>query len=156
MSTGMRRQHWVDSDVQGKLVKRILFHWCAFFVVTLLCFSAMNAMLGNPERPLFERITSPGSGMILLGIIMLSMFPAFALDTIRFSNRFVGPIVRLRRGLRELGDHGPVSELNFRDNDFWSDVADEFNSAVRRIERQEREIAALRDELSSSKAAVRS
>lgn len=154
MSPGMRRQHWVDSDVQGKLVKRILCHWCAFFVVTLMCFSAMNAMLGNPDQPLLDRLTMPGSGMILLGIIMLSMFPAFALDAIRFSNRFVGPMVRLRRGLREMSDNGPVSELSFRDNDFWSEVANEFNSVARRLESQEKEIAALRQELSSGKVSV--
>ncbi len=142
-----RRQHWVDSRVQGTLIRRILFHWCAFFAVTLMCVSVMQMLLGDPSKTIFERITSPGSSLILVGVIMVALFPAFALDTIRFSNRFVGPIARLRKYMRTLSNGEATPPLTFRDNDFWAEVAEEFNSVVKRVEDQEREIEELKKQL---------
>jgi len=145
----LRRQHWVDSRVQGKLVRRILFHWCAFFVVTLMCVSVMQLLLGDPNKTIAERVGSPGSGLVLIGVIMLALFPAFALDTVRFSNRFVGPIARLRRYMRDLIAGERVGALAFRDNDFWSEVADEFNAISVRVQDQEQEIKDLKSKLAS-------
>jgi hypothetical protein len=150
----MRRQTWVDSQVQGTLIRRILFHWCAFFGVTLLCVSLMHLLLGDPNQSVAERASSPGSGMFLIGTIMLALFPAFALDTIRFSNRFVGPIARLRRYMRELAGGEKVNTLAFRDNDFWSEVADEFNAVARLVQDQSREIESLRSQLADSRREV--
>lgn len=147
MSQKLRRQNWVDSQVQGTLVRRILFHWCAFFLVTLLCVSIMHLLLGDPNQSISQRFAAPGSSLVLIGVIMLALFPTFALDTIRFSNRFVGPIARLRRSMRELAAGESVKSLAFRDNDFWADVADEFNSVARIVNEQSREIEALKEQL---------
>ncbi len=88
---------------------------------------------------------------MLIGLIMVALFPAFALDTIRFSNRFVGPIARLRRHMRELAAGEKVSSLAFRDNDFWADVADEFNTVAQMVQDQGREIESLREQLADSR-----
>ena len=68
---------------------------------------------------------------------MLCLFPAFALDTVRFSNRFVGPITRVRRCLRELGTTGETERITFRDDDFWAEMAEEFNAVTDRLKRAE-------------------
>ncbi len=150
MSGKLRRQHWVDSRVQGTLVRRILLHWCAFFVITLMCVSVLQLLLGDPNKTIAERIMSPGSGLLLIGVVMLALFPAFALDTIRFSNRFVGPIARLRRYMRELADGENITTLAFRDNDFWSEVADEFNQVVELVQEQAAEIEQLKQKVMST------
>jgi len=80
---------------------------------------------------------------------MLALFPAFMLDTIRFSNRFVGPIARVRRHLRQLGE-GNTERCSFRDNDFWSELANEFNSVAERVEQLESENASLREQNNST------
>ena len=144
MSNKMRRQHWVDSHVQGTLIRRILFHWCSFFVATLMSVSVMQMLLGDPNLTLMERIMQPSAGLILIGLIALTLFPAFALDTIRFSNRFVGPIARLRRSMRELAAGQEVRELKFRSDDFWGEVADEFNLLADRVRQQAAEIESLK------------
>lgn len=156
MSKRMRRQHWVDSKVQGTLVRRILFHWCAFFLVTLMCVSVMQLLLGDPNQSVYERVASPGSGFVLMGIVMIALFPAFALDTIRFSNRFVGPIARLRRYMRELAAGEKLTTLAFRDSDFWSEVADEFNQVVELVNEQQKEIQTLKQKLDASTNATTS
>lgn len=153
MSRKLRRQHWVDSSVQGTLVRRILCHWCAFFVITLMCVSVMQLLLGDPNKTIVERVTSPGSGLMLIGLIMLALFPAFALDTIRFSNRFVGPITRLRRYMRDLVAGDKVGKLAFRDNDFWTEVAEEFNLISDRVQQQEEELQELKQKLAEVESA---
>ncbi|MGI9517004.1 MAG: hypothetical protein ACR2NP_08170 [Pirellulaceae bacterium] len=154
MSKKLRRQHWVDSRVQGTLVRRILIHWCAFFMVTLMCVSLMQMLLGDPNKTIVERMTSPGSGLVLIGVIMMALFPAFALDTIRFSNRFVGPVARLRKFMRDLNDGERVGALAFRDNDFWSEVADEFNTISQRVQDQAKEIEDLKQKMAESNSAA--
>jgi hypothetical protein len=128
-----RITNFVDSGVQGALVKRILMHWISFFAITAVCFVMLHSLLGNPDIPFMERISSTVSEFSLLGILMLATLPAFVLDTIRFSNRFVGPIMRLRRAMRELLDKGHTDPLKFRGEDFWKEVADDFNQVMARI-----------------------
>jgi len=153
MTGKSRKQHWVDADVQGNLVRRVLMHWCVFFAGTLVCWYVLQLLLGDPSQPIIERMTSSGSNILLLLVIMLSLFPAFALDTVRFSNRFVGPIARLRGAMRSLSNGTLRSKLAFRDNDFWSEVAEEFNLLSERVENQEQVIDELKRQVAELESA---
>ena len=53
----------------------------------------------------------------------------------RMSNRFVGPVLRLRKGLREVAEGRPAQPLNFRDDDFWREMASDFNCAAAHVAR---------------------
>ncbi len=128
-----RKQNFVDSAVQGQLIRRVLGHWLIFFAVLMMTVMFFNLLLGSPEKPLADRVTEPFRQYILLAIIMFSLLPAFMLDTVRFSNRFVGPIYRLRRAMRELAETGDVEPLKFRNNDFWGGAAAEFNELAQQI-----------------------
>ena len=150
MSRKQRRQHYIDSHVQGQLIRRILLHWGAFFAVTLMCVTVMQLLLGDPTKPVVQRFLEPSREFILLGMILLALLPAFTLDTIRFSNRFVGPIARLRKGLRALGSDETVHPMTFRENDFWADAADEFNRVADRINQQTEEIERLKKKLADT------
>ena len=63
----------------------------------------------------------------------LMLLPVVLLDVIRVSNRFVGPVKRLRQGLADVADGRPAQPLNFRDSDFWCDLANNFNRAAARV-----------------------
>ena len=84
-----------------------------------------------------------------LGIVMLCLLPAFMLDTIRFSNRFVGPIARVRRHLRQLAT-GNTEKCFFRGDDFWSELAEEYNAVAETVEKQQKEIAELKASLTNT------
>jgi hypothetical protein len=45
----------------------------------------------------------------------------------RMSNRFVGPIYRLRRSMRSLANGADVDPVFLRDGDYWFDFAEDFN-----------------------------
>lgn len=132
-----RKKHYVDSSVQGGLIRRILLHWVYFFSIIAFLFVVLRTMLGDPTVPASERFTQSLGEFALLGIVIVATLPAFALDTIRFSNRFAGPIVRIRRAIRELAKDGTTDPVHFRENDFWQDIAVELNKLRERIEAHE-------------------
>lgn len=147
MSELKRKQNFVDSSVQGGLVRRIFFHWLVFFFVTALAVLLLKTLLGDPSLPFAARFQAEVREFTLLGIVFVAIFPAFMLDTIRFSNRFVGPIHRLRRHLIELGADGETSEIKFRDHDFWQGLAGEFKIVQDRMKAQQAEIDSLKSQL---------
>ena len=151
-----RKQKYVDSHVQGALLRRIFVHWIVFFVVAGMTLVFMKALVGPPELTIVQRITSQMGEFTLLSMVLLAIFPAFMLDTVRFSNRFVGPIGRLRRQLRELGTDGKTEKCAFRDSDFWAGMADEFNTVAERVQNQQEEIDRLKGQLAKSGVTSRS
>ena len=144
--THKRKQNYIDSHVQGSLLRRICFHWIIFFVVAAASIILLQTLLGDPSKSMVERMQQEATEFTFMGIVMLSLFPAFMLDTIRFSNRFVGPIARVRRHLRQLSE-GDTATCSFRDNDFWAELAEDFNKAAGLVERQKLEIEELKGQL---------
>ena len=140
MSSPKRKQNFVDADVQGGLIRRILFHWFMFFVVTAVAVISLKTLLGDPSASLSIRFQQELGEIALLAVIFIAISPFFILDTLRFSNRFVGPVCRLRRHLQELGSDGETKDIEFRDNDFWQEIAGEFNE-VNRLARQRQQKA---------------
>lgn len=150
----LRKKNFVDSTVQGALLRRIVFHWVAFFVVTAMSVIMLQSLLGDPSMTLGERIQHQISEFTLIGIVLFCLFPVFLLDTVRFSNRFVGPIGRLRRHLKQLGNDRNTEHCKFRGDDFWTEAATEFNVVADLVKEQEEEITRLKASL--EKAGVNS
>ncbi len=142
MSRSNRKQNYVDSHVQGALLRRICSHWLVFFFVSAFAIILLQTLLGDPGKTLTERLRMETGEFMFMAIVMLSLFPAFMLDTIRFSNRFVGPIGRVRRYLRQLSK-GETDHCKFRDDDFWAELAEEFNQVADLVESQKQEITRL-------------
>ncbi|MCH2183117.1 MAG: hypothetical protein MK108_14040 [Mariniblastus sp.] len=142
-----RKNNYVDASVQGSLLRRIVYHWVIFFGVAGLSAILVQALLGDPRLDLSTRIQSAAEEYAFFVLVVFAIFPAFLLDTIRFSNRFVGPIVRLRRQLHELGTEGDTPSMNLRDDDFWSEICSEFNTVRDVVREQQVEIEQLRTRL---------
>jgi hypothetical protein len=131
--SNMRRSQYVDSKVQGALVWRVFLYWVAcqaIFLSALVCWE----MFTGSARPIYEQfdlIWYRYAPALILSAIVL---PIILLDLIRLSNRFVGPMVRFRRAMRDLSRGHAVFPLSFRDNDFWRDCATDFNRLAERIQ----------------------
>jgi hypothetical protein len=67
-------------------------------------------------------------------VASLLLLPLVVIDIIRVSNRFTGPLLRLRRSMRGLASGERVEPLYFREGDFWKDFADEFNEVIARVQ----------------------
>lgn len=124
-----RKKQFVDPQVQGTLVRRLVLHWLAFFVVASIVAFCLQ-VLTNPFRSIHEQFQQMWwtHGPFLM--VMVFLLPVFVLDTIKFSNRFAGPIYRLRHTIRSIAGGDPPPRLKFRDFDFWQGLAEDFNRMV--------------------------
>lgn len=127
-----RKKTFVDPKVQGALVRRLVFHWCAFIGVAALVAFCLQ-VLSNPFRSFEEHAQQVWwtHGPFLL--VMFFLLPVFILDTIKLSHRFAGPIYRLRNVIRGLANGDEFKPLKFREIDFWQGLAEDFNNMVYRL-----------------------
>ena len=143
MSKHKRKKNFVDNKVQGALLRRIFSHWLLFFAVAGGSVLLLQTLLGDSNVPVMDRLKEQIGEFTLFAIVMAALFPGFMLDTVRFSNRFVGPVGRLRRHLQQLS-RGDTSECSFRGDDFWVEAAAEFNAVADLVKSQQEEIERLR------------
>jgi hypothetical protein len=128
-----RKHLFVDFKVQGALVARVVVYWLVCLIgitLMLLCWRIIT----GPARMFYTHFDDMwfhyGPALIASFILL----PLVIVDIIRFSNRFVGPMLRLRRSMRELVHGEAVEPIKFRDNDFWQDFAADFNTLLVRIQ----------------------
>jgi hypothetical protein len=129
----LRKHLFVDPNVQGALIARIATYWimCLISVtLTVLCWQIIT----GPTQPFYVHVSEMWSCCGSALVASLLVLPLVIIDVIRFSNRFVGPLVRLRRSMRELARGKQVEPLEFRGADFWQDFANEFNAVRDRVQ----------------------
>ncbi len=97
-----RQRYFVDPQVQGALILRVILYW-------IVCVATITLMLlgwrivSGPAR-LFQNHFD--AMWFLYGPALIASFvllPLVVFDIVRLSNRFVGPLVRLRRAMPRLG-----------------------------------------------------
>ena len=119
----LREKVWVDCNVQGVLIGRVVLYW----------FSALLYVgLGSA---CFQYYQHPDWTLLSHAKVLFSQFwpwlpsailclPLVIFDVVRLSNSFAGPIYRLRKHLDELNDDPNCRPLSFRDGDYWQDLAE--------------------------------
>ncbi|HEY1602305.1 MAG TPA: hypothetical protein VGG64_22075 [Pirellulales bacterium] len=124
-----RRKLFVDSEVQGALLYRVFLYWliCVGLMVSMLaCWQAITGPFESlPE--IFAALWFQYSPALVVTALVL---PLILFDVVRISNRFVGPVYRLRQSMRRLVRGEEVRPIKFREGDFWQTFADEFNSIL--------------------------
>ena len=129
-----RRKKWfVDATLQTALVTRIVLYWaaCVIDIAATLIFWRIGTSAANSVNPRWDGIWFD-YGPVLLALLLL--LPLGIVDIVRFSNRFVGPILRLRRSMQRLARGEDVQPIQFRRGDFWQGFADEFNAVLARVQ----------------------
>ncbi len=124
---------FVDRPVQGALARRIVIHWCIFFLLSIISLFALEFFLGNPNLTFSGQLQVLWSKYAYFIVIMLAIVPTFIYDTMKLSNRFAGPILRLRESIHGLAQGDQVADLRFREDDFWRELSEDFNQVARRV-----------------------
>ncbi len=127
MFPSRRRRLFLDS-VQTTLMLRVVAYWffCLLAAALMACCWIAWAEPPASSGELFARalrVYGPVLGATTL------LLPLVVMDVLRLSNRFVGPVYRLRHALRQAAHGEAVAPIQFRDNDYWRDVAEDFNRA---------------------------
>lgn len=130
-----RRTEFIDPEVQGALARRIGFHWCLYTVVAATLVVGLRWM-SNPFVSLGEHALAAWSMYGPLLLVLVCLAPVFVFDAVKLSNRFTGPVRRLKAATRALAEGRRPPRIKLRDGDFWKDLADDFNLVVDRFEDQ--------------------
>ncbi len=130
-----RQKLLVDRSVQLSMVTRVLFQWFTFLAAVVIVLPMFRAIvLGDATTPLALRAKAAGIDAAILLVVFLAFLPYFVYDTFKLTNRFAGPMFRLRRTLKSIADGAPLRPLKFRKGDFWHDVANDFNRMATRLQ----------------------
>jgi hypothetical protein len=133
MKNMSRGRLYVDKDVQRALLLQMIRHWVLFAVVLTGILLALDS-LTDPSKSLSGHFLSLWHRHSTLLATIAAMFPIFVYESIKLSNRFAGPMLRLRRLMRQAADGEAVGPIEFRDGDFWQDMAGSFNDLVARLQ----------------------
>jgi hypothetical protein len=120
--------------VQGALALRVAIYWVHCLVTVSFMLTIWVIFTGRPQSStdLLLQVWGRGGPALLASLLLL---PLVLFDCLRVSNRFVGPLLRLRRAMREAADGRPVSAINFREDDYWQELADDFNRLCEQLEK---------------------
>lgn len=128
-----RRQKFVDRQVQGSIVLRTATYWVlCMFTLGLMLF--VWQILNSPAEPFLIHATAMWQQYGPVAIASLLLLPILIVDIVGLSNRFAGPIYRLRRSIQQLANGEPAAPVKLRDNDFWVDFAEDFNRLLARVQ----------------------
>lgn len=136
MSKHLRRRVFVDRKVQGSLVAGMVRYWLLSMAAAggltvlgwIFIFPGVGAFVG-PDA--FMTQVFP---MALIGIGASALvLPVLLFDLVRVSHKFAGPLLRLKNSMSEVAAGGELNRVEFRDEDYWHDVAEAYNQMLARF-----------------------
>lgn len=122
----------VDREVQYGIVKKIAVHWIVLFACNSIALLLWVRLFEQPDLSWADTISDCLRRFLPFVIVTMALIPAFVLDTLKLTNRFAGPVSRLRSEIKAAASGQSVKPLHFRSNDYWREIADGFNELIRR------------------------
>lgn len=154
---GKRRIYLIDKKVQGALLIRAARYWVLSLAV-VGALSILGWMFITPGLPVLVELRSylPAllGGFAISLLASLIVLPVILYDLTRMSNRFAGPMYRLRQTMQRAAAGERVSSVYFRDHDYWQEFADAFNVLNDRLQSQEKTIEQLETQEESELVSV--
>ncbi len=149
----VRRQLFVDPKIQGALAVRVVLYWVTCLITITLMLLCWRILTG-PARMFYRHFDDMwfyyGPALIASCVLL----PLVIVDVVRLSNRFVGPLLRLRCSMRALARGEHVEPIKFRGADFWREFAEEFNAVAARLQHENSPPQPERDRQSESEEPV--
>lgn len=130
MNLTKRTKILVDPKVQWAIGRRVMLHWLMFGTSLVLINVLIGTIISLADESFAESLTTAIRSQFPVAFILAVMLPMFLYDTLKLTNRFAGPMFRLRNALRTLPTGAQKSPLAFRKGDFWPEAAVEFNSVA--------------------------
>lgn len=136
MSKAKRTNYLINPQFQLKLIGFVLtlvFLSCGIFYMSNLYFIwkfiEVGKELSLPENHSFFRFIAEQK-RVMNSIFLITSLIITVLTVIGglvLSHRAAGAMYRLETHMDEVGETGKLEEVNFRKNDFFSEIADAFN-----------------------------
>lgn len=121
---------FIDFEVQTSLLRKVALHWSLLLAANALALYGWTYLMNAPVESWTQVTSEFLRNYAPVFMVSLALFPVFLMDTAKLSNRFVGPILRIRRALGAVVSGEKIEPVKFRENDFWLNLAEDFNSAL--------------------------
>ena len=142
-SKSPRLAKYLHHKLQKQLLKLFLVQWSIFFFGTC-CLGFVLQYLENPSHGVVGSLVAVAKAYGPILLFAGCLIPLFGNEVVRFSNRIVGPMIRTRYVLQSLSKGELESEIKFRDDDFYIEVADDLNALLKKL-REDRELEKKRE-----------
>lgn len=146
-SSCQRRLRIVEGRLQGQLLRQVCWHWSLFLLISVTLTLGLGFLTADPTITFTNRLLQVAATQMLPFLVLLALLPYFLVDTVRLSNRFAGPVRRLRNALEDLAYHNQAQPLVFRDGDFWVSTANAYNAVAEQHQQMQDKIDDLEKEL---------
>jgi hypothetical protein len=133
-----RSRLFIDREVQGAILIRMFMHWLLLMFGTLAFLGCLEILINGSDGPPSTQLWNVWERHRWFFIAPFLLLPAFVNDMIKLSHRFVGPVARVHTELRRLAEGKPANPIKLRKNDYWKDLAADFNAALDKINCNER------------------
>ncbi len=120
---------------QTGLTLRIAGYLVVFLVVFTNFLFAWKMWTEGPVAPWAQFVETLQANVPVF-VLLLVLVPVMAWDTIRFSHRLVGPLIRFRQAMRELAAGGQVRPIKLREDDYLVEMRDEFNAMLDELQKR--------------------
>ena len=137
MKKSRRGRRFIDRPVQMALVYQVLKHWLLLLFVAFTLLSLLSLLFGDSQGPFVRQIEMVWSRHAMFLVIALLITPIYIHDVICLSHRFVGPVLRVRQELQRIAKGESVRPIVLRKNDFWQELATDFNKAFATVSQKE-------------------
>ena len=134
-----RRQLFIDRKVQGALILHSFSYW-AFCLLSVTLMLLCYRITTGPVQPFFVHARELWYQFAPALLASTLLLPIVVMDCIRMSNKFAGPMFRLRNSMHTLAKGEPIGTIHFRENDFWCEMADDFNLISSRLQAAEQKL----------------
>lgn len=116
----------VDREVQGALLWRAILYGAAGLLYMVLVLY-LTHYFANQDASLVAVTKEFALDMLYWAPGLFVLVPVMLHDVVRTSNRFAGPLYRLRCQMLKLTKGQRSKRIRFRDGDYWIDFSDVFN-----------------------------
>jgi hypothetical protein len=151
-SRPFRKQLLVDRQVQGALLVRAASYWL-YCLLTLTLMTLCWRIAHSEPQPFQGHWAALQADFAPVAAGSLILLPIVLIDVLRLSNRFTGPMVRVRRLMSQMAQGQSVPPLSFRDGDFWIEFAADLNVVAARLKELEAKVAELENQPQETAAA---
>ena len=117
----------VDPKVQWSIAGRVLVHWGLLLVCLISIGALVRLMAATTQDSFSDALWAALKSQAAVAGVMFVLLPVFIRDTMKLSNRFAGPMYRLRTALAVMAKGEEGRPIKFRTGDFWHEAADDFN-----------------------------
>jgi len=88
-------------------------------IANIMAITLWTRLMDTPTELWADTFALTWTRVVPFILISLALVPVFIWDSLKLSNRFAGPIVRVRRALAQIADGQSPKAIEFRHGDFW-------------------------------------